>query len=184
MASATWPVHVDPTHLYFFTTSAIKRVHLFQRDVIKRILVDCLNNGRILGQYELYAFVIMPNHIHFIVRCCTGHTPITVIREYKKATANLIIRHYEAEENAAVLAFLAEAAPDDQEYSVWETEYEAVNVFTPGFLRQKMEYIHHNPLQSRWQLADRAEQYMWSSARYYLANKRALIPISDARKLM
>ena len=65
MASATWPVHVDPTHLYFFTTSAIKRVHLFQRDVIKRILVDCLNNGRILGQYELYAFVIMPNHIHY-----------------------------------------------------------------------------------------------------------------------
>ena len=87
-------------------------------------------------------------------------------------------------ENAAVLAFLAEAAPDDQEHSVWETEYEAVNVFTPGFLRQKMAYIHHNPLQSRWQLADRAEQYMWSSARYYLANKRTVIPISDARKLM
>lgn len=184
MPSATWPIHIDPNHLYFFTTSAIQCVHLFHRDVIKRILVDCLNNGRILGQYELFAFVIMPNHLHFIVRCCEGHTPITVIREFKKATANLIIRHYEAEENAQVIAFLTSIAPSDQQYAVWETEYEAKNVYTPNFLRQKIEYIHHNPLQPQWRLVERAEQYMWSSARYYLANKRALIPLSDARKLM
>lgn len=153
-------------------------------NVIKRILVDCLNNGRILGQYELFAFVIMPNHLHFIVRCCNGHTPITVIREFKKATANLIIRHYEAEENLQVLAFLASVAPADQQYAVWETEYEAKNVFTSNFLRQKIAYIHHNPLQPQWRLVERAEQYVWSSARYYLADKRALIPLSDARKLM
>ncbi len=100
MSSATWPIHVNPEHLYFITTS-------IQRDVIKRILVDTLNTGRILEQYALFAFVIMPNHIHFIVRCQNDHTPPTITREFKKATANLIIRQYEAEANIKALDFLA-----------------------------------------------------------------------------
>ncbi|MEZ4868844.1 MAG: transposase [Caldilineaceae bacterium] len=184
MPSATWPIHVNPEHLYFITTSAIHHAHIFQRDVIKRILVDTLNTGRILEQYALFAFVIMPNHIHFIVRCQHNHTPATITREFKKATANLIIRHYEAEANANVLNFLAGVAPKDQQYNVWEHEYEAKNIYTPDFLRQKLDYVHNNPLQPHWRLAERPEAYLWSSARYYLSGGRALIPLSDARELL
>ena len=54
MPSSTWPLYVDPEHLYFITTRAVQRAHVFQRDVIKRILVDSLNVGRILGQYDLF----------------------------------------------------------------------------------------------------------------------------------
>ena len=85
MSSAAWPVHIDPSHLYFITTRAVKGAHIFRRDIIKRILVDCLNVGRILGQYELFAYVLMPNHIHFLVRCLHDYTAIDVVREYKKA---------------------------------------------------------------------------------------------------
>jgi len=60
MTSSPWKVHIDPNHLYFVTASAIQHKHIFRRDVIKRILVDSLNTGRILGQYALFAFVIMP----------------------------------------------------------------------------------------------------------------------------
>ena len=83
MPSSVWPVPFDPDHLYFITTAAIRHAHLFRRDVIKRILVDSLNTGRILGQYELYAFVIMPNHIHIIIKCLNGYQPKDVVREYK-----------------------------------------------------------------------------------------------------
>ena len=107
-----------------------------------------------------------------------------MVREYKKATANLITRHYETEQDHAVLAALAKIAPSDQHYAVWEPEYQAKNVFTPDFLRQKVTYIHNNPLQAHWRLADRAENYIWSSAGYYLADRRALIPLSDVRELM
>lgn len=184
MPSATWPIHVNPEHLYFITTSAIQHAHIFQRDVIKRILVDTLNTGRIVGQYALFAFVIMPNHLHFIVRCQNSHTPPTIVREFKKATANLIIRQYEAEANVEALNFLAGVAPKDQQYGVWEHEYEAKNVYTPDFLRQKLTYVHNNPLQSHWKLAEKPESYIWSSARYYLSGGRALIPLSDARELL
>ena len=32
---------------------------------------------------------------------------------------------------------------------------------------QKLDYIHTNPLQERWSLAAREEDYAWSSARFY-----------------
>jgi hypothetical protein len=32
---------------------------------------------------------------------------------------------------------------------------------------QKLGYIHDNPLQQKWQLADLPENYKYSSARFY-----------------
>ena len=84
MPSAIWPVHIDPAHLYFVTASAVRQARVFQRDVIKRILVDSLNTGRILSQYELFAFVIMPNHVHLIIRCLNGYTPGDVVRSSRR----------------------------------------------------------------------------------------------------
>ncbi len=186
MASATWRTNVDPAHLYFITTRAVQRAHVFRRDVIRRILVDSLNTGRILEQYELFIFVIMPNHVHVIVRCLKDYAPCDVVREFKKATSNLILRQYEAEDNKEVLAFFASAvkAGQKQEHAVWEDEYQAKDVFSPDFLREKIEYIHNNPLQPHWRLAKLPEEYVWSSARFYLAGGRALIPLSDARELL
>ena len=66
---ANWRPDFDPSHLYFVTTTAIHRAHIFQRDVTKRILVDGLYYLYILRRTELYAFVIMPNHIRLIIRC-------------------------------------------------------------------------------------------------------------------
>lgn len=186
MPSATWPVSIDPNHLYFVTTRAVQRAHMFRRALIKRILIDSLNTGRILGQYAPFAFVIMPNHIHLILQCLNDCTPGEIVREFKKATANLIVRQYEAEGNAQVLEFPAAAVQPGrkEQYTVWEHEYQAKNVFSSDFLRQKIEYIHKNPIQPHWQLAERPEEYPWSSARFYLASERALIPLSDARGLL
>jgi putative transposase len=186
VSSAKWPAHADPSHLYFITTSAAQRQHVFRRDVIKRILVDSLNTGRILNQYELFAFVIMPNHIHFIVRCLNDYKPTDIVREFKKSTANLILRQHEAEDNHKVLDFFASVVKpgQQQEHAVWEDEYQAKNIFSPDFLCQKLDYTHYNPLQPHWRLVERPEQYPWSSARFYLSDGRALIPSSDVRELL
>lgn len=186
MPSSSWPVHVDPDHLYFITASASQRAHHFHRDVIKRILLDRLNTGRILGQYQLYAFVIMPNHIHMIIRCLGEYSPGDVVREYKKATSNLILRHLEAEGDHQTLEVFTQAVehPQKQHYAVWENEYQAKNIFSPDFLSQKLDYIHQNPVQSHWSLVDHPEKYIWSSACFYLIDQRPIIPLSDVRELL
>jgi hypothetical protein len=41
-----WKVDFNPESLYFVTTTAVKQAHIFQRDVIKRVLVDSLSYMR------------------------------------------------------------------------------------------------------------------------------------------
>ncbi len=186
MPSTPWPVQFDPNQLYFISTCAVKHAHVFRRDDMKRILVDSLNMGRILGQYDLFAFVIMPNHIHFIIQCKNDRTLGDVVGSFKRTTSGLILRQYEAEEEQKMLAFFSAAVKEGrkEEHAVWENEYWPENIYSSRFLYQKMEYIHNNPTQPHWQLVDRPEQYPWSSARFYLLDKRALIPLSDAREVM
>ena len=183
MPSATWPVHVDPDHLYFITTDAVKRAHVFRRDIIKRLLVDSLNTGRILRQYDLYAFVIMPNHIHLILQCLNEHTPSDVVREYKKATASLFLRQYEVEENQAALDFSSRAVKPGQNktHAIWEADYEAKNVFSRDFLRQKLDYMHNNPLQPQWRFWQSDQRTMCHPRAAFISTQGVpLIPLSDA----
>jgi hypothetical protein len=70
-----------------------------------------------------------------------------------------------------------------QEYKVWEDRYDARDVFSVEFLQQKMDYIHHNPCQAHWNLVARPEDYPWSSARFYIADQPAVIPVDDVRDL-
>jgi putative transposase len=176
----------DPSNLYFVTTTAVERVHLFRRDVIKRIIADSLNYMRVQCWINLHSFVIMPNHVNIIVRFLEGHILSDVMREFKKHTARQIIRQYQAENNQRALVLLEQEASHipDQRYKVWEDGYDGRNVFSPDFLEQKLEYIHNNPCQPHWELAKRPEEYTWSSARYYLLDVPAIIAVDDVRELL
>jgi putative transposase len=124
----------------------------------------------------------MPNHVHCIVRFLGDHTLSGVMRDFKKHTSRQIIRQYQAEKNDQALGFLALAAEGvpDQRFKVWEDGYDARDVFSAAFLRQKVEYIHNNPCQPHWMLTERPEDYTWSSARYYLLGQPAIIFVDDA----
>ena len=138
----------DPANLYFITTKAVDHAHLFRRDVIKRIIADSFIYMRTHNWLCLYVFVIMPNHIHIIVRFLGKYTLANVMRDFKKSHAKQIVRQYQAENNTKALTFLEQAANHipDQQYKVWEDGYDARDVFTLDFLRQKAEYIHNNPV--------------------------------------
>lgn len=176
----------DPHHLYFVTTSCVQRYHLLRRGVAKRLVVDTLDCMRLRGRIKLYAFVVMPNHLHLIVQCRAEDPLADVIRDLKKHIADRLVRQYRAEGNQTVLDFLASAVtrPEKQRRKVWEDGYNAKDVFSPEFLRQKMAYLHYNPCQPHWDLVACPEDYVWSSARFYLLGERAIIPLDDVNVLL
>lgn len=183
---STWRPDFRPEHLYFVTTSAVQHRHLFQRDISKRLMVDILDCMRLRQRLQLYAFVIMPIHVHLIVQCRAEDPLADVVRDLKKQIADRLIRQYRVGGNRAALEILASAVTrvGKQRHKVWEDGYQAKDVFTPEFLRQKMTYVHDNPCQPHWQLAERPEEYMWSSARFYVLAKPALIPLDNANALL
>jgi putative transposase len=181
-----WRPDFNPDNLYFVTTSAVQRRHLFRRDVMKRLVVDSLDCMRLRGRLRLYVFVVMPNHLHVIIQCLAEDPLADVVRDLKKHIADRLIRHYYVEGNQLALDFLASAVrrPDRQRHSVWEDGYNAKDIFSPEFLRQKMTYAHSNPCQPQWILVERPEDYVWSSARFYLLEEPAIIPLDNVNLLL
>jgi putative transposase len=172
-------------YLYFITTNAVKRAHLFNQDAIKRILVDSFHHLRITGRMYLFAFVIMPNHIHLIAKFSEEHSLSDVMRDFKKFTARQIYTQFRVENDVKILAFLREEGKlVKQVYKVWEDGYDARDVFSTKFLQQKIDYIHQNPCQPQWKLVEEAEDYLWSTTGFYLAGKPCIIPIDDIREYL
>ena len=175
----------NPDYFYFVTSTAVRHIHLFHQDAIKRIIVDSFHYLRITRQMKLFVFVIMPNHIHIIVHFIGEHPLSDVMRDFKKFTARQIYRHFHAEQNTKVLDLLRrEGQILKQEYKVWEDDYDARDVFSTKFLQQKMDYIHHNPCQPHWKLVETPEQYLWSTAGFYLDGRPCIIPIDDVREFL
>ena len=135
----------DPANLYFITTTTVHRAQLLNPDTNKQIMIDSLSNMRLKKWISLYAFVVMPNHIHLIVRFLGSYNLSDVMREFKKHTSKQIIHHAQAENNQKLLSYLEKAAETkkDQHYKFWEDGYDARDVFTMPFLQQKMDYLHN-----------------------------------------
>src|SRR5690606_23120245 len=55
----------------------------------------------------------------------------------------------------------------ERSYRFWQRDPLAVQVNSKAMAEQKLDYIHLNPLQSQWNLAERPEDYPFSSASYY-----------------
>ena len=55
----------------------------------------------------------------------------------------------------------------DREYQIWERNSLSVDLWTQAVFIQKLNYIHNNPLHDKWKLAPYAEDYKYSSAKFY-----------------
>jgi len=51
----------------------------------------------------------------------------------------------------------------NQEYKVWQNGYHAEYIYSNSFIKQKIEYIHNNPVKDK--IVTNPEDYYFSSAR-------------------
>ena len=56
----------------FLTFSCYQRIQLFGTPALKRVFIDALRRVHGKGGFELIAWVIMPEHIHLMVRPMLG----------------------------------------------------------------------------------------------------------------
>jgi hypothetical protein len=55
----------------------------------------------------------------------------------------------------------------DRQYQFWERNSLSIDLWTPKGFEQKLDYIHNNPIQDKWQLVKYPEDYKYSSAKFY-----------------
>jgi putative transposase len=159
-------VIVEKNHLQFFTAVSHEWLRLLEADEAKLIIIEALRYRISVGQIKVCAFVIMPNHIHLIWRVQNGYNLEDVQRDFLKYTAKELIALLKRKEGELGLEKQF-VGLKDRTLQVWKRNSMSIDLVHEWFFNQKFDYLHNNPCQPHWNLAERPEEYRYSSARYY-----------------
>lgn len=113
----------------------------------------------------------MHSHIHLLCKATNGVILSDIIRDFKKHTSKKIIQTIiEKPESRRewMLDYFKKSCEHlkrNQEYKVWQDGYHAEIVSSNYFIKQKIEYIHNNPVKDK--IVTQPEDYYFTSARNY-----------------
>jgi len=149
--------------LRYLTCSCYCRLQLFNNDQIKDAFVQYLHKTKKRLDFKLYAWVVMPEHIHLLVRPGNPtQTASQLLRGIKAGFAKSMIRRWR-ELDAPILSRITDSAGKTR---FWQTGggYDR-NLFSEQEVIEKIGYIHRNPV--RRGLSMSPCEWRWSSAGWY-----------------
>ncbi len=82
---------------YFLTLNTVDRIDVFVRPAYKQVIADGLNHFIAVQGLVVYAWTLMSNHLHLMVRTREGGAPAHFEREFKKYTTPLILKAMDME---------------------------------------------------------------------------------------
>ena len=159
------PEHEENIKLGFYTATILDWKKLLMPDKYKEIIVGSLKFMVDQKMAKVYAFVIMPNHLHLIWIILKPWTLKEVQRDFMKYTSQMI--KFDLAKNHQNVLELFYVGAKDRKYQFWQRN--SLIKFLPSreITEQKMDYIHNNPVQGKWMLADDPLHYRYSSIRFY-----------------
>lgn len=149
----------------FITTVTRNRLPVFRTEPLKRVTCAALNEARNSGGFALFAYVVMPDHIHIVT---DGALRASETLRYVNGILSRRVLGYLKEGNFTKSLEKLRSARKGRgyEHSLVDHHSNALPVFSEAFFMQKVNYLHLNPVRAR--LAARAEEYRWSSARCWM----------------
>ena len=87
----------DKNAIYFITATVVNWIDIFSRPIYKYIIIDSLKHCQKEKGLEIYAWVIMTNHIHLIVSAKPNFNLSNILRDFKKFTSKAIIESIQLE---------------------------------------------------------------------------------------
>ena len=170
----------DQNALYFLTFQVVGWADVFSRRIYRDIVLDSFDFCRKNKGFELFAYVIMTNHIHVIMRSRNGKLS-DLVRDFKKYTSKHILKeiNYNPKESRKewlemIFHYHAKFNKRAGEKQLWTHENHAVELSTNEMMDSRLDYIHNNPVRAGF--VAQAEDYLYSSARNY-ADMESLIEI-------
>ena len=81
----------NPEGIYFVSFAVKEWIDIFTRNEYKDVIVDSLTFCQKNKGLELFAWCIMTNHVHLIIRAKKGYALQDIMRDFKKFTSKKII---------------------------------------------------------------------------------------------
>ena len=149
-----------------FTFCCYHGYQFLSRDRTRLWFIDALAAARAKYPFDLWAFVIMPEHIHLLVNPRESGTKLgSIMGEVKEKVGRQAVQ-YLSRHAPAWLPRLTVHEGKLTRHRFWQPgggfDRNAVEVNT---IHHMISYIHDNPV--RRHLVKRSEDWFWSSARWY-----------------
>ena len=140
----------DGDEVYFVTFTIVDWIKVLEHDTFKQLIIDSIRYYQLNKGLVVFAYCIMPNHVHLIVQAVGKFSISEILRDLKKITSRAIVNKLQAEKPEGyemILNQFAEAGRSLKRisnYKVWQDGNMAKLLYSNKFLMEKLNYIHNN----------------------------------------
>jgi putative transposase len=141
---------------HFITFTCLHRQPLLRSNRAKHLVEVALERVRKKYGMRVYAYVVMPEHVHLLVSE-PEHDPLAVaIKSLKQGVSRRLI--------------------GDADH-FWQKRYYDFNMHQGPKFMEKVQYIHRNPVKRG--LVDKPEQWPWSSFRNWALGEQGVVEVES-----
>ncbi len=144
----------NPEGLYFVSFATVYWIDVFVREDYFSTVADSLNYYRKNKGMELYAYCIMPSHLHLIFRD-SNENPGKLLGELKTFTSKKLMELIEGnvqESRRERLVWMFKRAGSKnsniKEKQFWQQHNKPIELWSNKVIQEKLDYIHNNPVEA------------------------------------
>ncbi len=155
----------------FITFSTYRRLPLLHNPAIMDLFSSSLSESRLRHGVRLYAWVVMPEHVHLLLMPAAG--PWSQFATALKTQISKDVLGRWRDLRAPVLSQLR--VPDSDRHRFWQHGggFDR-NVRSSEEFSKHVRYIHRNPVERG--LVDTPEAWKWSSVRWWMGSREGEWP--------
>ncbi len=169
----------NPEGIYFVSFAVVEWIDVFTRVEYKNIVVDSLTYCQKKKGMEIFAWVIMTNHIHLVFRITNEGKPEQVLGDFKRFTSKKIVEAIQENSSESRREWMleqfknaAQNSSNVSQYQFWRHDNRPIELWSNHVIDEKIEYVHQNPVKAG--MVDYTEDYLYSSAKDYAGEKGLL----------
>jgi putative transposase len=164
--------------LHFVTFSCYRRRAYLRTGRSRDRFVRILDEVRCRHAFQLIGYVVMPEHVHLLLSEPKKVTPSKVLQVIKQKVSRTL--RGGRKKCAAGQLSLAFHRRVTVERAFWQRRFYDFNVYSQEKLREKLEYMHANPVKRK--LVLHPKDWPWSSWSHYAKGEKGLIRIDSLKE--
>ena len=155
--------HYGQGDLHFITFSCHRRKALLGTARARDRFVKILDEVRRRHEFRLVGYVVMPEHVHLLLSEPAKKNPSKILQVLKQKVARALLKKQRRETNGQ-MSFPFEGRTREEAH-FWQRRFYDFNVWSEKKLKEKLEYMHANPVQRK--LVQHPKDWPWSSWAHY-----------------
>ena len=144
--------------LHFVTFSCYRRRPYLGTIRARNCFVKILDEVRGRFGFELVGYVVMPEHVHLLISEPRKGNPSTVLQMLKQKVSRSLRSRPKG--NPAQMKLFGLDSP-----AFWQRRFYDFNVWSEKKVREKLMYMHRNPVER--ELVEHPRDWPWSSWSFY-----------------